>query len=97
MNRAEILKQAEICVTGERADDYGAPENNFHTIAKLWNAYLGDVIVDPVDVSMMLALLKIARIRSGQHKSDSYVDLAGYAACAGELAAINLRRKKIHE
>jgi hypothetical protein len=35
---------------------------------------------------MMMALLKIARIASGQTKEDNYVDLCGYAACAGEIA-----------
>ena len=37
------------------------------------------------DVAMMMALLKAARIKSGE-KADSFVDLAGYAACAGEIA-----------
>ena len=36
------------------------------------------------DVAMMMALLKIARISAGAG-SDSFVDLAGYAACAGEM------------
>lgn len=39
----------------------------------------------PKDVAMMLALLKVARIKTGV-KGDSFVDLAGYAACAGEIA-----------
>ena len=34
---------------------------------------------------MMMALLKIARIASGNNP-DSFVDLAGYAACGGEIA-----------
>ena len=34
----------------------------------------------------MMALLKIARIATGKKVIDSYVDLAGYAACAGEIA-----------
>lgn len=38
-----------------------------------------------VDVSMMMALLKIARIKNGGGTGDSFVDLAGYAACGGEL------------
>ena len=33
----------------------------------------------------MLALLKIARIASGRAKEDNWVDLAGYAACGGEI------------
>lgn len=35
---------------------------------------------------MMMALLKVARIRSGTGTEDSFVDLAGYAACGGEIA-----------
>ena len=34
----------------------------------------------------MMALLKIARIKTGGGTGDSYVDLAGYAACAYEIA-----------
>lgn len=42
----------------------------------------------PEDVAALLALLallKIARIATGHGKSDNWVDLAGYAACGGEL------------
>ena len=34
---------------------------------------------------MMMCLLKIAKIRNCSGSDDSYVNLAGYAACAGEL------------
>ena len=33
-----------------------------------------------------MALLKVARIKSGRYKADNYIDLAGYAACAAEIA-----------
>ena len=36
-----------------------------------------------------LALLKIARIRTGTATDDSYVDLAGYAACGAEINSKN--------
>nr|DAU67432.1 MAG TPA: hypothetical protein [Caudoviricetes sp.] len=36
---------------------------------------------------LLPALLKIARIASGHAKSDNWVDLAGYAACGGEIEA----------
>lgn len=35
---------------------------------------------------MMMAMLKIARIKSGRYHEDNFIDLAGYAACAGEIA-----------
>lgn len=93
MTRKEVLAAAEKCVCGDREQDYGSPENNFYTIAKLWSAYLHAAIISggnvhllsPKDVAAMLALLKIARIGSGHAKADNWVDLAGYAACGGEL------------
>lgn len=85
MNRIEVLNSAMKCVCGDRDEDYGNPESNFKLISTLWTAYTG-VDFSPVDVAMMMALLKIARIKVGT-KSDSFVDLAGYAACAGEIAA----------
>lgn len=86
MKRAEILDAAKNCVCGKREQDYGSPENNFQLIANLWNAYFHDEFgVTAEDVAMMMALLKIARIRSGSGTVDSFVDLAGYAACGGEI------------
>lgn len=86
MTRKQVLRRAEECVCGQREDDYGKPEDNFETIARLWSAYLKDKhYILPQDVAIMMCLLKIARIKAGGTE-DSYVDLAGYAACAGELA-----------
>lgn len=82
--RAAILREAEECVCGQREQDYGSPEDNFATIAKFWGEYL-DTEVTPKDVAMMMCLLKIARIKTGGGTGDSFVDLCGYAACAGEI------------
>lgn len=84
--RREILAMAEKCVCGDREQDYGSPENNFKTISEFWSTYLG-YPVDSKDVAAMLAMLKIARIASGNAKEDNWVDLAGYAACGGEIEA----------
>lgn len=88
MTRAEILHNAETCVCGKREQDYGSPENNFQVIANLWSAYKG-VSFTATDVAMMMALLKIARIGTGTGTEDSFVDLAGYAACGGEITTNN--------
>ena len=72
------------------------PENNFETIGLLWGVYLraahpelAKVMtinhITAKDVAAMMGLLKVARIKAGD-KADSFVDLAGYAACAGEIA-----------
>lgn len=87
--REQILEAARVCVCGDREQDYGSPENNFVTIACFWAEYLERrgmaVDIKAYDVAAMLALLKIARIASGNAKADNWIDLAGYAACGGEL------------
>lgn len=85
MTRAETLDAAKACVCQNREREYGAVENNFDMIADLWAVYLGFEIT-PVDVGMMMTLLKIARIKGGTFKEDSFVDACGYIACAAELA-----------
>lgn len=84
--RAEILKEAEKCICGQREQDYGSPEDNFTIIAGMWTAYTGTKIT-PLDVAMMMCLLKTARVKNGGGTGDSFVDLAGYAACGGEIYA----------
>lgn len=83
MKRKEILEAAEKCVCGDRDKQYGNPEHSFFLIAELWEDYL-DTPVRPRDVAAMLALMKIARIKNGV-KDDNWIDLAGYAACGGEI------------
>jgi len=104
MNRAEVLAAAEKCVCGKRQEDYGTPEDNFTTIGLLWSVYLraahpelAQVLpingVEAKDVAVMMSLLKVARIATGS-SPDSFVDLAGYAACAGEIATQADEQKK---
>ena len=88
MDRLDVLSLAGDCISGNREEDYGRAEDNFGVIARLWNVYLqakADHLIDAKDVAAMMALLKLARIASGHAKSDNWVDLAGYAACGGEI------------
>lgn len=85
VGRAECLSRALACVCGEREDDYGTPEDSFGKIAALWSAYRGETYTAQ-DVAVMMALLKIARIGGGRATVDSWVDLAGYAACGCEIS-----------
>lgn len=93
MNREDILEEAKKQVCGHRVEDYGRPEDSFRLIADLWTTYLKDYKlstfseISSKDVAVMMALMKIARIRNDT-KSDSYIDLAGYAACAGEIGIV---------
>ena len=93
MTREQILDEAKKCVCTDREGQYGAPENNFALIAAFWNGYLESKypeieyssVIEACDVAMMMALLKVARIATGKPKADNFVDLIGYAACAGEI------------
>ena len=86
MNRKGILDAAAQAVTVDRAATYGGPEKSFGVIAAYWSAHL-DTQVSATDVAVMMGLLKIARIKSSPAHDDNWIDLAGYAACGGELAA----------
>lgn len=85
MNRSEILDTAKSIVTKDRNATHGNPEDSFALIAKYWSAHLGVSISSP-DVAIMMALLKIARAGINPGHADNFVDLAGYAACGGEIA-----------
>jgi len=85
MTRSEILETAREYVTKDRQATHGDLEDNFSSIADLWAAYLGINIL-PHDVAVMQALLKIGRIKSNSKHADNWIDMAGYAACGGELS-----------
>lgn len=85
MTRAETLDAAKACVCQNREMEHGSPERNFNLIADMWSVYVG-VEISPVDVACMMTQLKMARIKTGMFKEDSFVDACGYMACAAELA-----------
>ena len=82
--REEILEEARKAVC-ERGKEYGGPEDSFQRIAALWAAY-GATSYTREDVAIMLGLVKIARLASNPAHRDSWVDLAGYAACGAECS-----------
>lgn len=64
-------------------------EDSFAGVASSWANYLHgrdtDALGEP-DVAAMMVLLKIERIKANPNHRDSWVDIAGYAACGGEKA-----------
>jgi hypothetical protein len=85
-----ILETAIEITAGDRRRDYDAPKPNHDRIAAHWNAYIknrkdpsGDITA--LDVANMMILLKMARAIHTPTR-DSYVDIAGYAKCAAEIA-----------
>lgn len=91
IDRELILKEAITCTCTDRNLQYGGPESSFPAIAELWTGYLRasghNITLTAKDAALMLMLFKTARaITSETPKADTYIDMAGYAACAGEIA-----------
>ena len=82
--RTEILNDAIMLINGDREKQYGTPQESFGCIADMWTAYLGHPVT-AANVCNMMALLKIARLRNGEHY-DSSVDAAGYMALGAEMS-----------
>ncbi len=90
VNRSDALDAAKAAVE-QRNKRYGEPEDNFTRIAMLWNAYLAcrrfpTVPLTATDIAIMSGLFKVARLANDPTHQDSWVDLAGYAACGAECA-----------
>jgi hypothetical protein len=91
--RAKTLGEAGRLVNGDRNAQYGAPYEDFsRTAAALdglgYQVAVGDDVraLEPHDVAVILSAVKLSRIMSSPQKQDSWVDLAGYAACGAEVA-----------
>lgn len=84
ITREQCLDKAKECVMKDRNSTYGSPEDSFQKVANLWSAYKG-IEFTGKDVALMLALLKVGRLSANPTHDDSWIDLAGYAACGSEL------------
>ena len=93
MKAKYIAETAAVLVAGDRDRVHGTKVKNHENIAEMWNGFLR-VRRDPAaplsaeDVALMMCCLKIARTQHGTFNADDYIDLAGYAACAGEIASV---------
>lgn len=86
MRRKVLLEKAAAIVCGDRDEQYGGPEDTFGQIAMLWSDWL-EVPIGAEDVAVLMILMKTARVKTSRYKSsDSWVDIAGYAACGSEIA-----------
>jgi hypothetical protein len=82
--RSECLAEAMDLITGDRNREYGEPIHNFERIANGWSIILGR-IVEPHEVALCMAWLKIARLVETPQKKDGWVDGAGYFALGWQL------------
>ena len=87
-----VLEEAAAATAGDRRRDYGTASANHERIADGWNWYLNarpvkDAPISPLDASMMMIVLKIAR-SVHRPKRDNFVDIIGYARCGAQIAGV---------
>lgn len=85
MNRTHILETANEYVARDRAATHGDAEDSFGKLAAIWGARLG-VHIRPDQVAIMMLDLKTVRAWDNPKHQDNWIDMAGYAACGGEIA-----------
>lgn len=90
--KTEILEEANEAVASREFTHGECVENN-KNIADLWTAYLGMPITAD-EVATMMILLKIGRTKSRKAVKDHFVDMAGYAAIAGDIVLGGKNDKK---
>lgn len=85
MNRDDVLYKAVETIQ-DRGESYGDASKSFIRIADMWGTFL-DQRITPAEVAIMMIMLKIARLESSPNHSDSWIDICGYAALAGEITS----------
>lgn len=92
MKKADLLKEA-LHIVEKRGLNYGKPENNFARIASLWSVYFNQRgyidetdFVSETDVAILMVLMKVGRLMETPNHLDSWMDIAGYAACGAEVS-----------
>tara|TARA_R100001510_G_C7637096_1_gene195101 strand:+ start:963 stop:1262 length:300 start_codon:yes stop_codon:yes gene_type:complete len=82
-NRYELLNLAHEAIK-DRGEDYGTIHETHERIAIMWTVLLGRE-VSPEEVVMCMIAVKMARLAQSPGHLDSWVDIAGYAACGAEV------------
>lgn len=88
--RAALLSEATELVTGDRNNSYGPPTQDFQRSSEALNAYgyrgPDGRLLQAHDIAIMVMSVKLSRLMWTPQKRDSWVDVAGYAACGYECA-----------
>jgi len=83
--RYDETMRASASVIGDRASQYGSPDQCFYRIAKIASVML-DKDITPRDVAIMLLCTKLGRIPERPDYEDNYVDGISYLAFAAHFS-----------
>ena len=81
--RDDILGEAMSLINGDRAEDYGDAYVNHKRIADMWSVIFEKEVTVRQVILCMIAV-KMSRLMN-ETKKDSWVDICGYSAIAGEI------------
>lgn len=93
--RGSVLLEAKGLITGDRNATYGPPTQDFRRTAEALSALgyrrldvdgVTTIPLEPSDVAIMIAMVKMSRLMHSRQKRDNWVDLAGYAGCGYECS-----------
>ena len=91
--REKALAYAAKYISGERDIQYGGPEENFTRIAKIWTVLFEREFTSE-DVAMAMVAVKMGRHAANSgFQPDTWIDIAGYAACGYEVGQKNIQKK----
>lgn len=85
--REQILDGAKTAIMGDRNNQYGPPDEDFVRTAGALSELGFQVDGEPLDphhVAVMMIVLKTRRLMWDASKLDTWLDIAGYAACGYE-------------
>ena len=90
-HRERVLDGAKQAVMMQRNASYGPPSADFERSAQMMTALLGEklkpgAVISASEVAKLQICVKLSRtVHTPQHE-DSFLDIAGYAACGLEAA-----------
>lgn len=85
--REHLLDEAKAIVMKSRSQQYAPPDRHFSNIAAIWSV-LFETDITAEQVAQAMIALKLCRLKHTPEHEDSWIDIAGYAACGFEVVKL---------
>jgi len=86
LTREAVLANANELINGDRAQMYGDAAVAHDRIARVWSVLI-DKEINAHQVCLLLAAMKMVRAAVNPEYTDSWIDMAGYAALGAEIVS----------